>query len=65
MKIENAYLTERQVAEMTNIGLQTLRNKRFMSIGIPYCKLNRSVRYSLADVIQYMEKHKITTDNSR
>ena len=55
------YLTEKEVTEMTRIGLQTLRNQRFRGVGIPYSKIGRSVRYSLSDVITYMEKQRITT----
>jgi hypothetical protein len=55
------YLTEKQVAEMTGLALQTLRNDRYLGQGIPYVKLRRSVRYSLEDVISHMEAHKIRT----
>jgi predicted DNA-binding transcriptional regulator AlpA len=60
-KIE--YLTERQVSVMTQIALSTLRNNRFMKRGIRYIKIGRSVRYSLEDVIAYMEDRKIQTDS--
>jgi len=53
------YLTEVQVSEITGIALSTLRNQRFNRTGIPYCKIGRSVRYNLNDVIEYMESHKI------
>ena len=59
------YLNETKVSQMTGIALSTLRNQRFMGVGIPYCKLNRSVRYSFEDVVKYMEQHKITTNNYR
>jgi len=57
------YLNETEVSKMTGIALSTLRNQRFMGQGIPYCKLNRSVRYSFEDVVQFMERHKIATNN--
>lgn len=53
------YLNEKQVSSITGIALQSLRNARFKGCGIPYCKLKRSVRYSLDDVIEYMEGHKV------
>ncbi|MFC1551562.1 helix-turn-helix domain-containing protein [Candidatus Latescibacterota bacterium] len=53
------YLTEVQVSEITGFALSTLRNKRFNRVGINYSKIGRSVRYSLDDVIAYMENHKI------
>jgi len=55
------YLNEKEVAKITRLSLATLRNDRFLSRGIPYVKIGRSVRYSLEDVIQYMESHKIKT----
>lgn len=53
------YLGESQVSEITGRALQTLRNDRFNGMGIPYVKFGRSVRYSLADVVQFMESRKI------
>ena len=57
------YLTDRQVAEMTQIGLQTLRNHRFHGKGIPYRKLEKSVRYLESEVIQYMEAGRVDPAN--
>jgi hypothetical protein len=59
--MEPKYLTEAQVAEITGRALSTLRNERFCRCGIPYIKIGRSVRYSLEDVVQFMESHKIST----
>jgi hypothetical protein len=53
------YLNEKKVAEITSIGVQTLRNDRHLRRGLPYIKKGRTVRYSLADVINFMEEHKI------
>ena len=50
---------ERKVAEILDLGVQTLRNDRHLGRGIPYAKKGRSVRYALDDVIDYMEKNKI------
>lgn len=55
------YLNESQVAKMTGIALQTLRNHRFLNKGIRYIKIGRSVRYELQDVIDFMEAHKVET----
>ncbi len=58
------YLTEKEVAQLTRRALQTLRNERAAGKGIPYIKVGRSVRYSLADVIRHMEERKVkTTEN--
>ena len=53
------YLTEKEVATMTGLSLSTLRNTRFQGRGLPYVKIGRSVRYSLQDVIHYMETRKV------
>jgi phage terminase Nu1 subunit (DNA packaging protein) len=59
------YVNERKVAELTDRGLPTLRNDRSKGVGIPYCKVGKSVRYRLSDVIGFMEKHKIQTEEGR
>ncbi|MEW6444372.1 MAG: helix-turn-helix domain-containing protein [bacterium] len=58
------YLTEKQVSEMTGRALQTLRNERHLCRGIPYVKVGRSIRYSLEDVIGFMETRKVRTQDS-
>jgi len=55
------YLTEKQVSEITNRALSTLRNDRFMNRGIPYIKAGKSVRYNIEDVLNYMESRKVNT----
>ncbi|MFC1731108.1 helix-turn-helix transcriptional regulator [candidate division KSB1 bacterium] len=55
------YITEKQVAEITNLALSTLRNQRFEGVGIPYYKFGKAVRYLMSDVIEYCEKRKIKT----
>ncbi len=57
------YLNEKQVSSITGRALQTLRNDRFAGHGIPYTKFSRSVRYSLTDVVQFMESRKIIPIN--
>jgi len=55
------YLNEREVSRITGFALPTLRNHRHIGRGIPYLKRGRSVRYSLSDVVQYMEAGRIST----
>ena len=55
------YITEREVSEITGRALPTLRNDRHNGRGIPYVKVRKSVRYSLVDVIDFMEGCKIRT----
>lgn len=63
--MDQRYLNEVQVSEMTGRALSTLRNERFNRCGIPYIKIGRSVRYSLQDVIEFMESRKISTTISK
>lgn len=53
------WLKERQVAEITGISLSTLRKHRAKMIGIRFTKIGRSVRYSSADVQNFMEAAKV------
>lgn len=56
---DDRWLDEKRVSEMIGLSLSTLRKQRFSSVGIPYYKLGRAVRYKLTDVISYMESKKI------
>jgi len=58
------YVDERKVSEITGRALPTLRNDRHNRRGIPYCKVGRSVRYALSDIINYMESRKIIPENN-
>ncbi len=53
------YLNEREVSQMTGIALSTLRNNRHLKRGINFSRAGRSIRYSLQDVVEYMESRKI------
>lgn len=53
------WLTENEVSLITGRALSTLRNERSQGRGIPYCKVGRSVRYRLGDVVDFMESHLI------
>ena len=58
------YIVERDVSHITQLALQTLRNHRFQNRGIPYYRIGRAIRYSLRDVLNYMESRKIQTQDS-
>lgn len=60
-KIPNRWINEHEVFKITGRSLQTLRNDRFKGQGIPYMKFGRSVRYSLRDVLSFMETRRIET----
>lgn len=53
------WINEKPVAEILDMSVQTLRNWRFRGEGPPYSKLNRSVRYKLQDVLNFMESKKV------
>jgi predicted DNA-binding transcriptional regulator AlpA len=59
------YVDEKEVSKITGLALPTLRNHRHLRTGIPYVKAtNRAVRYSLKDVIAYMESRKIVPEDN-
>ena len=61
METTALYLTETETSELTSIPLSTLRNHRFERRGLPYIKLNRSVRYKTTDVVEYMDARRVET----
>lgn len=55
------YIDEKQVAEITGLSLSTLRRDRHMRQGMPYYKIGRAVRYSVEDIVEYMESRRIVS----
>ena len=53
------YLTEKEVSEITQLKLPTLRNHRHASRGIPYIKIGSYVRYDPDDVMKFMQQNRI------
>lgn len=60
MKEKVRFINDNEVSVITGLSVQTLRNWRSQSKGIPYVKVGRSVRYSYQDVIAYMEERIVT-----
>jgi len=60
---QKRYINEKEVTIITGRATQTLRNDRSNRRGIPYVKLGRSIRYSIEDVLNFMESKKIKTDD--
>ena len=58
------YLNEHEVSKITGRAVQTLRNDRMNCRGFPYVKIGRSVRYSLNDILDFMEARKVIPYNS-
>jgi len=57
------FINEFEVAKITGLAVQTLRNWRFQRRGFPYSKLGKAIRYNLDDVLKYMEAQKITPES--
>jgi predicted DNA-binding transcriptional regulator AlpA len=58
---DNKYIDEKEVSRITGLALPTLRNYRHLGKGPKYSKIGRCVRYSLDDVIAFMESCKVDT----
>ena len=56
---EEECVTEYEVSEMTKLSLATLRNNRWLGVGIPYIKIGRSVRYMKSDVMAELERLRV------
>ena len=56
------YLNEKELSEVTGMALSTIRNHRAARKGIPYVKMQKSVRYDLDDVVRFMDGNKIQTE---
>jgi len=66
MESKAKYLTEKEAANLTGFSLSTLRNHRHLGKGIPYIKAGKSVRYSFADILHFMDSHRVdTVENAR
>lgn len=61
MQTQAKYITEKEVAIITGRAISTLRNERHLGRGMPFIKIGRSVRYSMIDVIAFMESKRIYT----
>jgi predicted DNA-binding transcriptional regulator AlpA len=56
LSMTKKWLTDKQVAELTGIKLQTLRNWRHQGLGPRYDKPSpRIVRYKLEEIQRFME----------
>jgi hypothetical protein len=62
MENQVKYIDEKVVSELTGRALSTLRNDRHVGKGIPYIKIGRSIRYSFKEVCDFMEAHRIQTE---
>jgi hypothetical protein len=56
------YLNDVEAAKIADMSPQTFRNWRFQGRGPAYIKVGRSVRYSLKDLISWLEGRKISPE---
>lgn len=59
MSEQSIFIDERQLAERQCRSVKTLRNQRVVGGGIPFVKMGRSVRYRLADVLEWERIHTV------
>jgi len=53
------FVNEHAVAKILSKGLQSLRNDRHLSRGLPYYKFGKSVRYKLSDITTFVEAYRV------
>jgi predicted DNA-binding transcriptional regulator AlpA len=59
---EKRYINDREAAAISGFQTQTLRNWRHRGVGPAYSKIGRAIRYDRAEVIEFIEKRKVTPD---
>lgn len=57
--MKKQFFTEKEVAEMGIRAIQSLRNDRWAGRGLPFFKIGKSVRYSVKDIREFLQKGKI------
>ncbi len=61
---DDILLTEVEVSKLTKLSLSTLRSHRQKGMGLPYVKIEKSVRYRKSDVLEYIDKHTVRSPKS-
>ncbi|MBF0514539.1 MAG: helix-turn-helix domain-containing protein [Desulfovibrionaceae bacterium] len=59
------YVNELEVATITGLPRSTIRKNRYVGKGIVYAKVDGLIRYDLADVLHYMESHKVDLSKNK
>ena len=57
--MEKLLITEAEASKLLSVSLPTLRNDRHCSRGCRYVNMRGSIRYRMADIIEYIEKNTI------
>jgi hypothetical protein len=61
--MEDRYVNDVEAAKILSVSPQSMRNWRHMRKGPPYTKRGRMVRYSLKELMNYMDGGRITPEN--
>jgi len=56
------YITDREAAAILGYSVQSLRNWRWLRKGPSYIVRGRSIRYSLQEIISWMEQGRISPE---
>lgn len=59
MNFHQTSLPDTAAAHFLGLSIQTLRNWRHLGRGPAYCKLGRSVRYKIEDLLAFQEARRI------
>jgi hypothetical protein len=61
--MEDRYVNDIEAAKILSVSPQSLRNWRHLRRGPAYSKRGRMVRYSLKELISYMDEGRIIPEN--
>lgn len=53
------FLTTKQLAEWLGVSQQSLTTDRYLGQGIPYIKIGKRVRYTKADVLDFLNANRV------
>jgi hypothetical protein len=59
VSFQSRWISEKEAAKIMSVSVSTLRAHRFLRKGLPYIKVGRAVRYSLEDIANFMQAHRI------
>jgi hypothetical protein len=53
------YMLEKEVASLLNISVSKLRSDRQHGIGLPFVRINKSIRYSREQIAAYLVQNTV------
>ena len=63
MQVESKRVKDTVAARFMGLSVQTLRNWRSKGIGPSYIKIGKTVRYDVAELENFIDRHRVETDN--